>query len=252
MNKKLIVANWKMNLLRGEAEFLTKSTLNMVSPAHLKFEIVLAPPFTNMEIVHRVINHTDMSLGAQNVFWENSGAYTGEISPTMLVDIGCSWVIIGHSERRQILGETDYDVKKKVLASLGAGLKTIICVGETLIQKEKGMTPIVLKRQIESALQDVKGDNAVNIVIAYEPIWAVGTGNNATPEEIEQSHKEIRDKLIELFDKDADNIRIIYGGSVNQDNINLILKAQDVKGALIGGASLNAESFINLIEIIGS
>lgn len=252
MKKKLIVANWKMNLLRGEAEFLTKSILNMVSPAHLKFEIVLASPFTNMEIVHRVINHTDISLGAQNVFWENSGAYTGEISPTMLVDIGCSWVIIGHSERRQILGETDYDVKNKVLASLGAGLKTIICVGETLIQKEKGMTPIVLKRQIESALQDVKGDNAENIVIAYEPIWAVGTGNNATSEEIEQSHKEIRDKLIELFAKDADNIRIIYGGSVNQDNINLILKAQDVKGALIGGASLNAETFINLIEIIGS
>ncbi len=252
MNKKLIVANWKMNLLREEAEFLTKSILNMVSPAHLKFEIVLAPPFTNMEIVHRVINHTDVSLGAQNVFWENSGAYTGEISPAMLVDIGCSWVIVGHSERRQILGETDYDVRNKVLASLSAGLKTIICIGETLVQREKGMTPIVLRRQIESALQDVKGDNAENIVVAYEPIWAVGTGNNATPEEIERSHKEIRDKLIELFGKDADNIRIIYGGSVNQDNINLILKAQDAKGALIGGASLNAESFINLIEIIGS
>ncbi len=252
MKKKLIVANWKMNLLREEAEFLTKSILNMVSPAHLKFEIVLAPPFTNMEIVHRVINHTDVSLGAQNVFWEDSGAYTGEISPAMLVDIGCSWVIVGHSERRQILGETDYDVRKKVLASLSAGLKTIICIGETLVQREKGMTPIVLRRQIESALQDVKGDNAENIVVAYEPIWAVGTGNNATPEEIERSHKEIRDKLIELFGKDADNIRIIYGGSVNQDNINLILKAQDAKGALIGGASLNAESFINLIEIIGS
>lgn len=252
MNKKLVVANWKMNLLRGEAELLTKSLLNMVSPALLKFEIVLAPPFTNMEIVHRVINHTDMSLGAQNVFWENSGAYTGEISPKMLVDIGCSWVIVGHSERRQILGETDYDVKKKVLASLSAGLKTIICVGETLIQREKGMTPNILRRQVESALQDVKGDSSKNIVVAYEPIWAVGTGNNATPKEIEGAHKEIRDKLIALFGKDADNIRIIYGGSVNQDNIKLILKARDVKGALIGGSSLDAESFINLIGIIGS
>ncbi len=251
MKKKLIVANWKMNLLRGEAELLTKSILNMVSPAHLKFEIVIVPPFTNMEIVHRVIDHTDISLGAQNVFWENSGAYTGEISPEMLVDIGCSWVIIGHSERRQILGETDYEVKRKVLASLNAGLKVVICAGETLIQRKREMMPNVLRRQIESALKDIKGDSSQNIVIAYEPIWAIGTGNNATPGEIEEAHKEIKDKLIELFGKDADNIRIIYGGSVKKDNINLILEPEVVSGALIGGASLNAESFINLIETIG-
>ena len=233
MNKKLIVANWKMNLLRSEAELLTKSLLNMVSPALLQFEIVLAPPFTNMEIVHRIIDHTDLSLGAQNVFWEESGAYTGEISPSMLVDIGCSWVIIGHSERRQIIGETDYDVKKKVLASIGAGLKVIICVGETLLQRNKGMTPNVLRRQVESALQ------------------AVGTGNNATPEEIELAHEEIRDKLIGLFGKDADNIRIIYGGSVKEDNINVILKPDNVSGALVGGASLDAEAFIKLVEMVG-
>jgi len=251
MKKKLIVANWKMNLLRGEAELLTKSILNMVSPAHLKFEIVIVPPFTNMEIVHRVIDHTDISLGAQNVFWENSGAYTGEISPEMLVDIGCSWVIIGHSERRQILGETDYEVKRKVLASLNAGLKVVICAGETLIQRKREMMPNVLRRQIESALKDIKGDSSQNIVIAYEPIWAIGTGNNATPGEIEEAHKEIKDKLIELFGKDADNIRIIYGGSVKKDNINLILEPEVVSGALIGGASLDAESFINLIETIG-
>jgi len=251
MRKKLIVANWKMNLLRSEAELLTKSLLNMVSPAHLQFEIVLAPPFTNMEIVHRIIDHTDLSLGAQNVFWEDSGAYTGEISPSMLIDIGCSWVIIGHSERRQILGETDYDVKKKVLASLGVGLKVIICVGETLLQRNKGMTPNVLRRQVESALEDVKGDSTEGVVVAYEPIWAVGTGNNATPEEIELAHEEIRDKLIGLFGKDADNIRIIYGGSVKQENISLILKPENVNGALVGGASLDAEAFIELIEIVG-
>ena len=251
MRKKLIVANWKMNLLRSEAELLTKSLLNMVNPGHLKFEIVLAPPFTNMEIVHRCIDHTDLTLGAQNVFWEDAGAFTGEISPTMLIDIGCTWVIIGHSERRQILGETDYDVKKKVLASLGAGLKVIICVGETLLQRNKGMTPNVLRRQVESALEDVKGDDTDNIVVAYEPIWAVGTGNNATPEEIELAHEEIRDKLIGLFGKDADNIRIIYGGSVKQENINLILKPDNVSGALVGGASLDAEAFIQLIELVG-
>lgn len=251
MSKNLIIANWKMNLLRSEAELLSKSILNMVNPGVLQFEIVLAPPFTNMEIVHRCIDHTDLSLGAQNVFWEDSGAYTGEISPTMLKDIGCSWVIIGHSERRQILGETDFEVRKKVLASLEAGLKVVVCVGETLLQRNKGMAPNVLRRQVESALQDVKDDNAQKVVIAYEPIWAIGTGRNATVEEIETAHDEIRDKLIGLFGKDADNIRIIYGGSVNPDNIQYILAVKNVNGALVGGASLNADAFIQLIEKAG-
>jgi len=180
MSKTLIIANWKMNLLRSDSELLTKSILNMVSPGVLKFEIVLAPPFTNLEIVHRIIDHTDLSLGAQNVFWEDSGAYTGEISPTMLRDIGCSWVILGHSERRQILGETDFEVRRKVSASLEAGLKVLVCVGETLLQRNKGMAPNVLRRQVESALQDVNNEIVKNIVIAYEPIWAVGTGNKAS------------------------------------------------------------------------
>ena len=136
MSKSLIIANWKMNLLRSDSELLTKSILNMVNPGVLKFEIVLVPPFTNMEIVHRIIDHTDLSLGAQNVFWEDSGAYTGEISPTMLKDIGCSWVILGHSERRQILGETDFEVRRKVSAALGAGLKAVVCVGETLLTEK--------------------------------------------------------------------------------------------------------------------
>ena len=222
MSKTLIIANWKMNLLRSDSELLTKSILNMVSPGVLKFEIVLAPPFTNLEIVHRIIDHTDLSLGAQNVFWEDSGAYTGEISPTMLRDIGCSWVILGHSERRQILGETDYEVRKKVSASLGAGLKVLVCVGETLLQRNKGMAPNVLRRQVESALQDVNNEIAKNVVIAYEPVWAIGTGNKASMLEIEVAHDEIRDKLIGLFGKDADNIRIIYGGSVNPDNIQSV------------------------------
>ena len=204
-----------------------------------------------MEIVHRIIDHTDISLGAQNVFWEEDGAYTGEISPTMLLDIGCAWVIIGHSERRQILGETDYDVKKKVLAALNADLKVIICIGETLLQRNKGMAPNVLRRQIESALQEVKGESARNVVIAYEPIWAIGTGNNATPEEIELAHEEIRDKLIGLFGDDAEDIRIIYGGSIRIENIDAVLKPKNVDGALVGGSSLDAEAFIKLIEIIG-
>jgi triosephosphate isomerase len=240
-----------MNLLRSDSELLTKSILNMVSPGVLKFEIVLVPPFTNLEIVHRIIDHTDLSLGAQNVFWEDSGAFTGEISPTMLRDIGCSWVILGHSERRQILGETDFEVKKKVLACLSVGLKVVVCVGETLLQRNKGMAPNVLRRQVESALQDVNHENAKNVVIAYEPIWAIGTGNNAPVQEIEVAHDEIRDKLIGLFGKDADNIRIIYGGSVNQDNLNYILSAKNVNGALVGGVSLNADAFIQLIEKAG-
>ena len=251
MSKTLIIANWKMNLLRSDAELVTKSILNMVNPGVLKFEIVLAPPFTNMEIVHRIIDHTDLSLGAQNVFWEDAGAYTGEISPTMLRDIGCKWVIIGHSERRQILGETDFEVRKKVLACLDAGLKVVVCVGETLLQRNKGMTPNVLRRQVESALQDVKDDNTDEIVVAYEPIWAIGTGNNATVDEIENAHDEIRDKLIGLFGKDADNIRIIYGGSVNPDNIQYVLSTKNVNGTLVGGASLDADAFIQLIEKAG-
>ena len=251
MSKALIIANWKMNLLRSESELLTKSILNMVNPGLLKFEIVLVPPFTNMEIVHRCIDHTDLSLGAQNVFWENSGAYTGEISPPMLRDIGCSWVILGHSERRQILGETDFEVRRKVSASLGAGLKAVVCVGETLVQRNKGMTPNVLRRQVESALQDLNNESVQNIVIAYEPVWAIGTGNNASVEEIEIAHDEIRDKLIGLFGKDADNIRIIYGGSVNPDNIQFVLSAKNVNGALVGGASLDADAFIQLIEKAG-
>jgi len=251
MSKTLIIANWKMNLLRSDSELLTKSILNMVSPGVLKFEIVLAPPFTNLEIVHRIIDHTDLSLGAQNVFWEDSGAYTGEISPTMLRDIGCSWVILGHSERRQILGETDFEVRRKVSASLEAGLKVLVCVGETLLQRNKGMAPNVLRRQVESALQDVNNEIVKNIVIAYEPVWAIGTGNNASMLEIEVAHDEIRDKLIGLFGKDADNIRIIYGGSVNPDNIQSVLSTKNVNGTLVGGASLDADAFIQLIEKAG-
>jgi len=251
MSKTLIIANWKMNLLRSDSELLTKSILNMVSPGVLKFEIVLVPPFTNLEIVHRIIDHTDLSLGAQNVFWEDSGSFTGEISPTMLRDIGCSWVILGHSERRQLLGETDFEVRRKVLASLGAGLKVIVCVGETLLQRDKGMASNVLRRQVESALQDVNNEIVKKVVIAYEPIWAIGTGNNASMQEIEVAHDEIRDKLIGLFGKDADNIRIIYGGSVNQDNLNYILSTKNVNGTLVGGASLDADAFIQLIEKAG-
>ena len=251
MSKKLIIANWKMNLLRSEAEVLAKTLLNKLSPGTLKCEVVLIPPYTSMEIVHRCISNTDFTLGAQNVFWEESGAYTGEISPSMLKDIGCKWVILGHSERRQILGETDYEVRKKVLRSIESGLKVIICIGETLIQKNKGMAPNVLKRQLESALKDVKDEDASNIVIAYEPIWAIGTGNNASAEDIVEAHLQIKEKLILLFGDDADNIRVIYGGSVNENNVEEIIKQDNVDGALVGSASLNEDRFIKITEIAG-
>lgn len=251
MSKRLIIGNWKMNLLRSEAEILTKTILNKISPGVLKCEIVLVPPYTTLEIVHRIVNITDISLGAQNVFWKKEGAYTGEISPYMLKDIGCSWVIIGHSERRQILGETDIEVRRKVDASIEAGLKVIVCVGETQIQRSSGMASNVIKRQVESALQNVTNENSLKVVIAYEPIWAIGTGNNASPGEISEAHMQIREKLIGLFGKDGDNIRILYGGSVKQENISEILKTENVDGALIGGASLNAEAFIKIAEIAG-
>lgn len=251
MRRRLIVANWKMNLFRTDAEILAKTLLNNLRPGVLDCEIVLVPPFTSMEIVNRCISITNITLGAQNVFWEESGSYTGEISPSMLKDIGCEWVIIGHSERRQVFGETDNEVRKKVLASLDADLKIIICVGETLLQRNKGMAPNVLKRQVESALKDVKNEKNLDVVIAYEPIWAIGTGNNATPEAVEEAHEHIKDKLIGLFGEDADNIRILYGGSVNENNIEEILKPKNVDGALVGGASLDAGAFIKIIEIAG-
>jgi triosephosphate isomerase len=252
VRKRLIVGNWKMNMLRREAKGLAEGITRLLGDLRNdNVDIVLAPPYTSLDVVYQVIRETKIQLGAQNVFWESSGAFTGEISPYMLTDIGCRWVIIGHSERRIILGETDSMVRKKIKASLHAGLIPIVCIGETLEEREKGKTIKVIEGQIESALRDLKLDDPAGLVIAYEPVWAIGTGNNATPEEAEYVHKFIREMIGDILGIISTEVRILYGGSVTPENIKDMLAPPNIDGALVGGASLNADSFTKIVKLIG-
>jgi triosephosphate isomerase len=214
-------------------------------------DVVLAAPYISLDVVGRVIQETPIELGAQNVFWEAWGAFTGEISPYMLTDIGCKWVIIGHSERRNLLNETDEMVQKKIKISREAGLTPIVCVGENILEKEQGNTIEIIERQIRKALYGIRFIDSEELVIAYEPVWAIGTGNNATPEEIEHVHGVIREILSRILGEIADEVRILYGGSVNPDNIGEILAARHSDGALVGGASLQADSFAKIVQIAG-
>lgn len=251
MKRNLIAGNWKMNMLRHEASELTQNIISGVSGLTHEIDILLAPPYTSLDIVRELINNTEIKLSAQDVFWEDRGAYTGEISPAMLIDAGCEWTIIGHSERRGILGETDSVVKKKIKASLDDGLNVIVCVGETLEQREDGKTIDIVTSQVQSALKDLELDDVARFVIAYEPIWAIGTGKNATPEEAEHVHATIREITGNIFGQDSELLRIIYGGSVNVDNIEELINMDNIDGALIGGAGLNAESFVSIVKIAG-
>ena len=251
MRRKFIAGNWKMNMLRHEAKELTQNIISGVRDIEDNLDIILAPPYTSLDVVRELITSTKIQLSAQDVFWEDRGAYTGEISPAMLLDAGCEWTIIGHSERRGILGETDSDVRKKINTSLNDGLKVIVCVGETLDQREAGETLRIVESQVDSALMDLKLTDTENLVIAYEPIWAIGTGKNATPEEAEEVHSAIREITGRIFGLNCENLRIIYGGSVKVDNIEELLHMENIDGALIGGAGLNAESFIKIVKIAG-
>jgi triosephosphate isomerase len=249
MRRRLIVGNWKMNMVRQEATELARRLSGLIGSSSV--DVVIAPPYTSLEAVYGVVRSTDICLGAQDVFWEDSGAFTGEISPYMLIDAGCRWVIIGHSERRGILGETDDMVRKKVRASLNSGLIPIVCVGETLEERERGKTMRVVESQIENGLKDLNLDNPDKIAIAYEPVWAIGTGKNATPEEAEEVHGFIREMLKATFGKVADGVRILYGGSVTPANIKELLSPSDIDGALVGGASLKADSFAKIVQLSG-
>ncbi len=208
-------------------------------------DIVIAPPFTSLLPAAEEAKGTNVRVAAQDVFHEEKGAFTGEISPGMILDCGCSHVIIGHSERRQYFNETDEIINKKIRASKKSGLGVIFCVGESLEQREAGMTFDVLSREIENGLKDVDGDN---IVVAYEPIWAIGTGRTAAPEQTQEVHAYIRKKIRVLYGNKADEIRIIYGGSVTPENVDSLMACGDVDGALVGGASLKAESFVGIVK----
>lgn len=240
----MLAANWKMNKTVPEAREFVKAFALAVKDI-TDAEIVIAPPFTSLMAVGEAIKGTNIRLSAQNVFYEGKGAYTGEISPAMLKDVGCEYVIIGHSERRQYFHETDDTVNRKIKASLNNGLNVISCIGETLQEREKGSTFDVLKTQITNGLKDTGSDN---LVVAYEPVWAIGTGRTATPAQAQEAHKFIREELRMLFGENADSIRILYGGSVTPENIDSLMACPDLDGGLVGGASLKSDSFEKLVR----
>lgn len=243
----MIVANWKMNKTNPEAEEFVGELLSRLEE-NKPVEVVLCPVFTCLERIGKRLNGTGLKLGAQNLFWEAKGAYTGEISADMLVDVGCSHVIIGHSERRQILGETDVVINWKVKAALDAGLIPILCVGETLQERENNMALERVQEQLTRALKDISL-NGRSLVIAYEPVWAIGTGVNASPDDAQEMIAFIRSSLVKLYDKNlADSVQILYGGSVKEENIAEFLAEEDMDGALVGGASLAADSFARIVR----
>jgi triosephosphate isomerase len=249
MRNTLVAGNWKLHKTSAEtAELITSIREN--TKGITQVDIVVAPPFTALASAKKAIDSSNIGLAAQNLFWEEKGAFTGEIAPGMLVEIGCEWVIIGHSERRQYFGETDETVNRRIKAALKAGLKPIVCVGETLGVRESGKTEILLETQLSGAFDGIGADLFDDtIVIAYEPVWAIGTGKTATPQEAQKTHSFIRSRLNETFGgKVGLNTRIIYGGSVKPENAEELIGQPDVDGALVGGASLKAGDFSDIIR----
>ena len=248
MRKVIIAGNWKMNKLMAEAAELANAVKRSLYDVS-EVEIVLCPPYTALSAVREVIMDSNIKLGAQDVYWEKEGAFTGEISAPMLKEAGCEYVIVGHSERRQYFHETNETVNKKAKALLKEGLKPIVCVGEKLEERKAGRAFDVVKDHVENSLAGITREDMLKIVIAYEPVWAIGTGVNATKAEAEEIHKYIRGLLEKMYDKDlAKSVRIQYGGSVKLDNIKELISEDDVDGALVGGASLKADSFIQIVK----
>lgn len=248
MRKPLIIGNWKMYKTINEAIALANGLKRELLDFE-KADIVLCPPFTALTSVYEVIMDTNIKLGAQNLLWEKEGAYTGEISPLMIKDCGCEYVIIGHSERRKYFFETDEIVNKKIKAALGIGLNAVCCVGETLKEREEAKTIEVIRKQLEGCLKDLKIEDALGLTLAYEPVWAIGTGKNATAAQAEEVHRFIRTWMKDNFSSGfAESLRILYGGSVKPANIKELMQEEDVDGALVGGASLEAVSFTQIVK----
>jgi len=240
MRKKIIAGNWKMNFTPKEAETFINGIKDKVNSN--KNDVVFCVPFLNIPTALSLLNGTNISVGAQNMYFADKGAYTGEVSAPMLTEMGVKYVIIGHSERREYFGETDTDVNKKVLKALEHNLIPIVCVGESLEQRKQGITIELVRQQIKIALQDIKQDQAKTIVIAYEPIWAIGTGETATKEQAEEVCAAVRKVLSEIYnEKIADTIRIQYGGSVNAENAADLFAMPNIDGGLVGGASIKPD-----------
>jgi triosephosphate isomerase len=248
MRSYWIGGNWKMHKTVGEALDLVRD-LKAGLPVSEAVEVVVAPPHTALQAVAGELRGSVVQVAAQNLHWADQGAYTGEVSPLMLRDAGCRQVIVGHSERRQLFGETDESVNRKIRACLSHGLGPVFCVGETLKEREEGRVEEVLSRQIREGLRGLSGEEAACGVIAYEPVWAIGTGRTATPETAQQVHGFIRELLAEIYDKNlASGKRIVYGGSLTPETARGLLDQPDIDGGLIGGASLKAESFIAIVK----
>lgn len=247
MRTPLVAANWKMFKTTGEIDEYIKDFLAGIADIN-DIDIVICPPFTGLHNARLALKNSRVRLGAQNLFWEKQGAYTGEISAPMLLDLECAYVIIGHSERRQLMGETNADINKKIKAALATGLVPIFCIGETLAQRDKGLAQDVVREQLESGLENVSCKSR-GLVIAYEPVWAIGTGLNANPEDAQEMSKYIREYLTAKYDQAlAESIPVLYGGSVKPDNISGFMAKDDIDGALVGGASLNAGDFANIVR----
>lgn len=248
MRKKVIAANWKMYKSPAEAEAYINAFLPLVK-GHDRDEIVICPPFIDIPSTVEAAKGSNVEIGGQNVYWEKEGAFTGEISPQMLLSAGCKWAIIGHSERRQYFGETDDTVNRRLEFALEAGISPIVCVGEVIEEREAGITEDVLRTQCSKAFRGISAKKAAKLCVAYEPVWAIGTGKTATPEIANDAHALIRGEAAKAFGSEfADNLRILYGGSVKPENAHALMSQQDIDGALVGGASLNPESFAKIVK----
>jgi triosephosphate isomerase len=248
MRQKLMAANWKMHKTPDDTRDFFREFLPLVA-GHTRDEIVVCPPYTDVDAAIKAAHGSNVAIGVQNVHWKAEGAYTGEISAPMLLALGVTHVIVGHSERRQYFGETDDTVNLRLKTALESGLTPICCVGEVLEEREAGLTDDVLRRQCVRAFHAISAKKAAKLVVAYEPVWAIGTGKTATPELAAEAHAVIRREAAEVFGEDfSAKLRILYGGSVKPDNVSSLMAQEEIDGALVGGASLDAKSFAAIVK----
>jgi len=250
MRKPFVAGNWKMNTDSRSSVGLAREVVEgSAEIAGRSVDVAICPPFVYLQAVAGAVSSSNVAVGAQDVYFQSQGAFTGEISPTMLKDLGCTYVICGHSERRHVIGEGDELVNKKVTAAIGGGLLPILCVGELRSQREASQTEDVVRRQVREGLAGLSVEKASAVTIAYEPVWAIGTGLTARPEQAQEVHEYIRRLVAEIYDpRLAEEIRILYGGSVKPDNTRELMSQVDIDGVLVGGASLKADSFVAIIK----
>ncbi len=248
MRKPVIAGNWKMHNTISEALDLVRGVKPQVEGV-TDVEIIVSPVYTALASVAAELKGSNINVASQNIFWEEKGAFTGEVAPNMITDAGCTHAIIGHSERRQYFGETDQTVNKRVKAALSVGLIPIVCVGETLEERDSGKTIAVVDVQVKGGLVELSAEDIAKIIIAYEPVWAIGTGKTATPDMAEEVHKQIRSVVADISDASiADGTRILYGGSVKPENVDDLMAQPNIDGALVGGAALKVDSFVRLVK----